>query len=207
MKNSGIKNIGLLLLSVFIIAGCSKNETTYFADAEDEGIAIFSNTGNNLLTCFIDGKPWRTISRTTSGFNPRTSYEVDIVKQITSSLQDTLSISWPGYFSTDSLNPGSLTLLLPVAKNFGYKDFSALQGRRLQIDTINGFFSTSISRLNTSNRKGSGSIYFHAARLDSIGPNAYTGNISGLFEADFATFKITKGRFDHTIVPQQVFFP
>lgn len=207
MKNNSLKNTGLLILCTLILAGCSKNETTYFADAEDEGIAIFSNTGNNLLTCYIDGRPWRTDSRTSGGGfagGLGTNYEVDIVKQTSSSLQDTLLIIWRGYFSTDSFSGGYLTLRLPVTKNFGYKDFSALQGTRLQIDTTNGFFSTSISRLNTSNIKGSGNIYFHAARLDSIGPNAYNGSMSGLFEADFTSFKITKGRFDHSFTPQNV---
>jgi hypothetical protein len=205
MKNNYLKNKWFLLWPLFIITGCYRNETNYYLDAEDKGIAIFSNTGNNLLTCFIDGKPWRTGNRTSGGFISRPRYEVDIVKQITNSLQDTLMIIWSGYFPSDSLN-GYLTFIMPVAKNFSYKDFSALQGRRLQVDTTNGNFSTAISSLNTGNTKGSGSIYFHTARLDSIGPNTYSGKMSGLIEADFISFKITKGRFDHTIESPQVLF-
>jgi hypothetical protein len=178
----------------------------YYDDAENPGIAIFSNTGNNILSCFVNGKSWRTASRITYGISARTSYEVYITKQSASALQDTLLISWNGYYPTDSLGQGTLNLTIPVAKNFSYKDFAGLQGQRLQIDTTTAFFTTSISGLNSGNIKGKGNIYFHIAQLDSIGPGAYMGKMSGLFDADFSAFKITRGRFDHIIDPQQVNF-
>jgi hypothetical protein len=206
MKNICTKKNLLFLLLGFIIMGCSKNYTNYYADAEDNGIAIFSNTGNNILSCFIDGKPWRTVDRTISGFSPRQIYEVDITKYSTNSLLDSLIITWRGYYTANNFSNGSLNLIIPVAKNFSYKDFSALQGQRLQIDTATAFFATSISGLNINNTKGKGNIYFHSVQLDSIGAGSYMGKMSGLFEADFGTFKITRGRFDHLLDPQNVRF-
>ena len=48
-------------------------------------------------------------------------------------------------------------------------------------------------------------IYFNIARFDSIAPNMYKGNLSGLLEANFGTFNISKDRFDHFLEPNQVF--
>ncbi len=207
MKNICSKKNLLFLLPGLLIMGCSKNYTNYYPDAEDNGIAIFSNTGNNVLSCFIDGKPWRTVNRETSGFpNSITSYEVYIIKQSTTSLLDTLIITWPGYYPVNYFSQGDLNLIIPVAKNFSHKDFTALQGQRLQIDTTTAFFTTSISGLNSGNIKGKGNIYFHTAQLDSIGPREYIGKMSGLFDADFGTFKITRGRFDHLLNSENVRF-
>ena len=56
--------------------------------------------------------------------------------------------------------------------------------------------------------KGSGSIYFHTAQLDSISPGNYKGIISGIFEADIGSFKISSGRFDHGLDEGELFnFP
>jgi hypothetical protein len=206
MRSNFTLVIFFLLLLVFFNTGCSRNATQYYDDAENPGIAIFSNTGNNILSCLVNGKPWRTASRITYGIGARTSYEVYITKQSTNTLQDILLISWNGYYPADSLGQGNLNLIIPVAKNFSNKNFAALQGQRLQIDTTNAFFTTSISGLNSGNIKGKGNIYFHIAQLDSIGPSAYMGKMSGLFEADFGAFKITRGRFDHLLNPENVHF-
>jgi hypothetical protein len=207
MKKNRTKRITQFLVAVLLIMGCSKNYTNYYADGEDNRIAIFSNTGNNVLSCFIDGKPWRTVDRKTSGFVfSSTNYEVYITKQSTTSLLDTLIITWQGYYTADNFSDGSLNLVIPVAKKFSFNNFSALQGQRLQIDTTTAFFTTSISGLRNSNRKGKGNIYFYSAQLDSIGASSYIGKISGLLDADFGTFKVTKGRFDHNITPIQISF-
>jgi hypothetical protein len=207
MKNNILPGLFLLLTSYSIIIGCTKNYTKYYADAETPGLAIFSNTNNNILTCFVDGRPWRTDSRVTSGFNPRTRYEIYISKYSTNSLQDTLLFNWYGYFEGNQFGGGSIGLALAVSKNFSIKDLNALQGQRLIIDTtINGFYSTNTGSLNNTGAKGNGSIYFNTAKFDSIAPNFYQGSLSGLFEANFGSFKITKGRFDHFLEPNQIQF-
>jgi len=184
--------------------GCYKDYTNFYPDKEEPGLSIFSNRQNNIMSCFIEGKPWRTDSRTTSFFS-RISYEVYITKQETNSLSDTIIISWSGYYSENKDFNRDITLVLPVAKNFGQRELSALQGQRLSIGAGNGYFTTNID-LNMNNAKGSGSIYFHSARFDSISPGFYSGSMSGLFEADFNSFKILKGRFDHTMTADQIQF-
>ena len=200
LRKNKVKRWAILTATVFSLLGCYKNYTKYYSDAETPGVSIFSNKGNNILSCFIDGKPWRTIDRIKYEASQMVSYEVDVRKEITGSLLDTLVINWMGYYNENESTPGNLRLLIAVPKNFNYRNFSALQGQRLLIDTTNnGFFSTSITGLNTGNTKGNGSIYFHTALLDSIGPDKYIGNMSGLIEADFPSFKITKGRFDESL--------
>jgi hypothetical protein len=199
MKNICIKKLLFFSLPFFLLARCSKNYTNYYPDGENDGLAIFSNTANNLLTCYINGKPWRTQDRNTSLFG-RPKYEVYIDKLVTNSPLDTLYIQWTGYYAADKNNQGTLTLILPVAKNFSYKSLNTLQGQRLHIDTTNGFFAFN------SSEKGSGNIYFHTAVFDSVSPSFYRGSISGLFDANFIATKITKGRFDHGITSEQVHF-
>ena len=80
-----------------------------------------------------------------------------------------------------------------------YKDFNSLEGKRLIIDKVKNYFSYLGS-------KGSGNIYFHFAHLDSIQTDYYRGRMSGLFDADLGSIKITNGRFDHDILPEQVHF-
>ncbi|MEO6000599.1 MAG: hypothetical protein ABIN89_27370 [Chitinophagaceae bacterium] len=205
MENEIIKRLIYLLTSILLM-GCSKNETRYHDDAEDPGLAIFSNTGNNILSCFIDGNAWRTVSRTTSGYSQGTSYEVSIEKKSTNGINDTLIITWLGYFEGSENNEGYLGLHIAVPSNFNYRNLSGLQGQRLNIDSTNGFFATNIRGLNSGNSKGSGSFYFHTARFDSVGRSSYSGVMSGLFDANFNSFKITKGRFDHTVSGAQIHF-
>lgn len=206
MKNNFIKNLLLLLFSSFIIWGCSKNYTKYYADGEDKGIAIFSNTGNNLASCFIAGKPWRTVSRTSSGTRSFTNYEVEITTLQARPAKDTLIIEWRGYYEADKNGIGYLSLHLAMPPNFSYKDLSALQGKRLSVDSSNGFFVLSNPTFNTNNKIGKGTIYFQTAQFDSSFVGGYSGKIAGLFEADFSSFKITRGRFDHFISPEQIRF-
>ena len=202
-----IKNTwSVLLFAMVVITGCTKNSTRYFADAEAPGLAIFSNTNNNILSCFVDGKPWRTNARITSGFSSRTQYEIYIQKQRSNGLRDTLMLDWTGYYEGNPDRRGSIGLILSVEKNFSITNLNALQGQRLVIDTaVNGYFVTSIAGLNNNGAKGKGFIYFNIARFDSIAPNAYKGSLSGLLEADFGTFNISKGRFDHFLEPSQIF--
>lgn len=205
MKKIILYQVVFIFFTVAFLQGCRKNYTNYYPDKEDEGLAIFSNTGNNLMTCFIDGKPWRTIDRTSYGSTRTSIYELEIVKRITSGLRDTLSFHWQGHYNTEEYPSGTVTLVLSVPKNFDYRSLSALNGQRLLIDSaVNGFFSTSISELSVGNPKGNGSIYFHQLKLDSISPAVFSGHMAGLLDADFPLFNITRGRFDEYLTGENV---
>ncbi len=206
MKRKPISRHLYFFLSALVLCSCSKNETQFYTDDEQPRLAIFSNKSNNILSCLIDGKSWRTPDRTTSGFIANTRYEVYIDKQTSSNAQDTLLFSWTGYYINESQNGATLILKLPVAKDFSVLDLDRLALQRIQVDTTNGYFSSSIPELANGSVKAAGNIYFHTAQFDSIGIGVYAGKISGLFDADFYPKKITSGRFDHFIEPRQIHF-
>lgn len=192
MKRKKFSTCIYFLLSIFMLLGCRKNQTVFYSDGEQSQLAIFSNSSNNIMSCLVDGRPWRTPDRATSGFNANTRYEIYIFKQISNTAQDTLLFSWTGYYVNQLQNGAMLTLKLPVAKDFGVVDLNRLALQRILVDTTNGYFSSSIPELS-GNAKGAGNIYFHTAKFDSIGTGFYSGKISGLFNANFF-FKKNYGR-------------
>lgn len=202
MESDFKKNLLLGCLAVLTLLGCRADYTEYYADREDEGLAIFSNTNNNLMSCFIAGQPWRTASRTTAGFSVRTNYEIEIERQATFTAKDTLVIQWRGFYQANKNSEGYISLHLALPSGFNFKDLSDMQGKRMIVDSSSGYFETAV--YNSPPIKGNGSIYFHTARFDSVAVDTYTGNMSGLFEADFNSFKITRGRLDHFITPEQI---
>lgn len=202
-----IKTDFLYLLILFFFAGCSADYTNYYKDGQEEGLAIFSNTGNNLMTCYVNNTPWQTHHRTISAFSfTGTNYELYIRKPVNIGGMDTLAFEWQGDYDDSGNHNGYISLYLIAPKPFGYKEFSALNGKRIIIDGNNGYFSSVIDNFNTGNIRGTGAVYFQTSILDSTAVRTYNGKISGLFEATFGGDKITRGRFDHTITPQQVSF-
>ena len=204
-KNYYVAASWLLLL----LTGCEKNESYYYADNDYPGVAVFSNTGYNVLSCFIDGTPWKTQARRTgNGFGAAYISELAIYRIKTVSLLDTLLITWQGG-NDNASQYGSIILVLPVAKQFQWTDIAAFQGKRIIIDSTNGYFSVGQYYYNYYNYNypsfnGKGVIYFNTARIDSVSPNYTTGRISGLLEAHFypgTAFEhnITSGRFDDNI--------
>lgn len=187
-------------ISFFVFIGCTIDYTEYYADSEDPGLAIFSNKGNNLMTCYINGKPWRTTKKRTT-FPGGLRLDVSITRFSTTSALDTLQFLWSGDYNTNGLQAaGELSLLLPVPKTFSIKDISALQGQRLSIDTANNTGAFVISY----GTKGNGNIFFQTAKVDSVSPGIYVGRISGLLDANLPGYAVTRGRFDHSLVPEQL---
>ena len=205
MPINNCKGALCLVLFYILLSGCYKEESNFYPDEENPGLSIFSNNANNVMSCIVQGKPFRTVTRSVSVFSGR-NLEVYIRRQQTNTQHDTLSFQWIITNPLELGNYGELTLQLPVAKNFSYHDFSALQGKRINVGVNGGYFTTALPLPNFNNAKGTGMIYFNIARLDSIGPNLFEGNFAGLFEADFNTFKVEKGRFDHAIIPELVSF-
>jgi len=177
---------------LLLLTSCKKNLTNLFADEQSQGLYIFSNTGNNILSCYVNGIPWRTKDRIAySGLvmPGNTDYELNIYKFARGGNNDTLVFRWEGKF-VDADTTTLIVLGLSVKKGFTKEDFNTLQGQRLIIDsTINGYFTTNING-TIAGTKGNGSIYFNKANIDSI------GNLSGLFETTINGLRFTKGRFD-----------
>lgn len=203
IKNNNLLSSALLFFFSSILFSC--NQTEFYADPQANGLGIFSNTGNNLMSGYIQNEPWRTRDRKTGGFLGSPTFELYINKQITSGPTDNLIFTWYVNPTTNNTLNGDIALVLAVPKNFGYKELSALKGQRLALDTLNGHFSFSTPQTNLI--KGSGNIYFHDMQIDSIGPNNFTGRMSGLMDAKFGiNLILSKGRFDHTLTAAQIQF-
>lgn len=202
MKNNNLLFYALLFFFSSILFSC--NHTEFYADPQANGLGIFSNTGNNLMSCYIQNQPWRTRDRTSGAFG-RINFELFINKQITSGPKDNLIFTWYGHPTANNTLNGDVSLVLSVPKNFGYRELSALKGQRLALDTTNGYFRFSSSLPVTG--KGTGNIYFHDMQIDSIGPNNFTGRMSGLLDAKFgSSLTLSNGRFDHNIIATQIQF-
>lgn len=195
------------LLMAVMLGSCTIESTNYYPDGQQDGLAIFSNTGNNLMTAYANNAAWQTRPRSATVFlGSIKRYEVMLRRFNFNGIQDTIQLQWTGKELQNGSSSGDLSLSLIFPRGFGYKDFNALQGKRLAVNLNNGYFTTTINNLNAGNVKGIGVVYFHTASLDSTGPGIYSGKMSGLIEADFNGNKITKGRFDHTLNTDQVFF-
>lgn len=134
-KNNSIKVCLGFLFCCFILVSCYEDYTHYYEDPQAPGLSIFSDRANNLMTCYIDGHPWRTYDRINA------YREVNIQRQITSGTTDFLVINWEGEFSEGNFNfSDNIKFMLSIPKNFTYKEFNDLQGKRLIVDTTNSFF-------------------------------------------------------------------
>ncbi|MEP7237848.1 MAG: hypothetical protein ABI685_08290 [Ferruginibacter sp.] len=203
MKNNNLLFFALLFFFSGILFSCT--QTDFYADPQADGLGIFSNTGNNLMSCYIQKEPWRTRDRKTGGFLGSATFELNISKQVTSGPKDNLIFTWYVNPTANNTLNGDISLVLAVPKVFGYKELSALTGQRLALDTLNGYFTFSTPLTNLI--KGTGNIYFHEMQIDSIGPNNFTGRMSGLMDAKFGSSSILKnGRFDHNISAPQIQF-
>lgn len=203
MKNELIKLASILLLPCIFLVSCLKNETKYYADDDNKGLAVFSNTGDNIFTCYVNGVSWRTINRTCCGlFSGRVS-EL-FIRQQSDSVQNMLVVDWSGNLQGNNSSFDDIILYLYIPANFTYQGFDKLQGTRIAIDSATGYFSTTIA--GTGGGRGTGSIYFNKASFDSTDTGAYSGSFSGLLEANFSGAAITKGRFDHELTGEQINF-
>lgn len=206
MKNKWITLIPVSLTVLSILTGCTKNETKYYADTSSNGLAIFSNTGNNILTGYINGVLWRTQNRLSGGFLSPSTSEVYLTKIMYSSSIYFLVITWYGGTQSSQYSGDYISLYITMPPNFSHSDLDSLNGKRLEIDSTRGYFLGGINEINNNYEIGTGSIYFNRFTYDSTAANGYTGRLSGLLEADFQDFKFTNGRFDDDLTIDQVQF-
>ncbi|MFT4017463.1 MAG: hypothetical protein QM668_10905 [Agriterribacter sp.] len=174
---------------------CDKNYTVFYEDNDAEDLSVFSDKGNNVMSCYINGYPFRTRNRMSYGrfassvFSP----EIELFKDDTATDSDTLIINWQS--DIDSPNPYSVSLVLAVKKGFSYNDFTAFNNNRLAINGTDSYFMVNSNRAE----KGTGSIYFIRAILMPGNAAGISNQLSGVFEATLPSLKITRGRFDHSL--------
>lgn len=172
----------LIAFSLVILGSCEKNKTKFYEDDENKDLAVFSDKGYNIMSCLIDGVSVKTRNREVVylSANPY-KYEVYFEKKtVDSTGNDIFSIEWVGI---------DVGVNLVLEKDTDILKLGALNGKRLELDGTTGYF------LHKSTT-GNGYIYFSDLSIVKEG-DAYSGHISGLFEATVAGVKIKKGRFDH----------
>lgn len=185
--------------TVIVFASCRKNHTVFVEEDNAEDLSIFSDRGNNVMSCYINGKPFRTQDRITGALFRRDDYDIGFRRDNSAVDNDTLIVSW--FSGNLAYEHYTVDLILSVKKNFSYNDFNQLEGKRLIIDGVNGYFMID----HKLDEKGVGNIYFHRAFLipnDSMDISRF----SGIFEATLPSYNITRGRFDHTLPSRVVSF-
>jgi hypothetical protein len=210
MTRAFLRNLPIWAICL-ALTGCEKNETHYYGDQQTPGVSIFSNTGNNVFSCLLDGQSWRTVNRIIEVVGlVHSTYELSIRKQNVDSLADQLIITWTGYYTADIGDYSTIELVLSVDKNFSFADFSALQGTRVELDGVTNYVLVQIPSVNwqgpSVNWQGPGEVYFNEASLDSAGINGVEGKLSGLLEASFGNVLLSSGRFDHQLEGVPIYF-
>lgn len=196
--------VGLVML---LVVGssftCVKNLTDYYADPADTTLAIFSNLGFNLMTCLVNNKPWKTKDRNNYPLGPA-RYEVSITNDTNDPLSDSLHFRWTGGFANDNVKADDIELVLPVKKGFKAADLRDFQGQRFDLDGNKGYFKATLTGIGQQLR-GTGHIYFNKFTYDLT--FATESIMAGLLDANFITFKLESGRFDHSLSSLVVTFP
>lgn len=189
-KLTAIKWMMIIAASTFVTS-CKKNYTRFFEDQHADNLSVFSDKAYNIMTCYINDIPYRTDNWEFKGgiFSRNTSIDINVTRMIYNADSDTLFFSWYSSGFSD------ISLVLPVSKDYSRNDFNSLQGKRMIIDGNNGYFRVS----NYSHEKATGTIYFHNANINRNDSTVTDGILSGLFEATAPSYKITKGRFDHSL--------
>ena len=219
MKIKLYNNTFIFSLVVFCLAGCNKPRD-FFPDPYNPGLSRFTSRGYDIVSAYINDTAYANPYINSTGlFSVSTGSNSPVSINVihTSSLSDTLSISWQIAYSDSGIesNPPyySLSLLMPVPKSFSEIDFLRFQGQRFPLDS-----ATNISiQLNSINYYTNGNYYYNANPLTgpagiyfvsiSAVPGDTTGlfSFSGLFDGSIGNnISITKGRFDFYINPSEI---
>jgi hypothetical protein len=198
MKKIAFAKWVILIVIVISHLSCKKNHTVFFEDDDAPYLSVFSDKGNNIMTCYINEKVFRTQDRITGVLFGHSDYDLYLYKDNSAIDSDILIVTW---YADQLSSFSTVTLALSVKKGFSYYDFNAFEGKRMVLDGINGYFMVNDNRLE----KGTGNIYFRRAFLIDNDSTDIT-RFSGIFEATLPSYKITRGRFDHTLADGVVAF-
>ncbi len=187
MKINRLVSFFIVIACSLVLFSCTKNRSRFLEDSTADGLSVFSDKGFNIMSCYINGNAYKTNNRTSYyGLGSRTDYELYVRKRVTDTAE-LLVFSW-----------GSIELVL-IKDTFSIDDFLDLQNQRIQIDGTNGYF-----RVN--GEQGTGIVYFHQAVFIPSLTGGGTGHLSGLFECSTPSITVSRGRFDHSLEPDNFNF-
>lgn len=183
----------IVIAVAIFLSGCAKRN--FYPDKDDPGLSRFTSYGYNVVTNYINGKPYINLFSLLRG-----NYLPVFTKLSTNSAEDTLSIYWPIEREDTSKNNNDpyqyLELWMPVSKTFSKIDFLSYNGKRI-IDSC----SIAVGSLGNPGAppKGQANIYFVKIEEDKTYLNPHL-KISGLFDGNIGdSILVTKGRFDFNI--------
>ena len=96
MKKVNLTCMAACSFLVILFTGCIKNDTNFYEDADNKGLSILSNRGNNIMSCYVQNQSWITDDRIlTSGFAlGRPVFEIYISSEVLSPTERFLNFSW-----------------------------------------------------------------------------------------------------------------
>ena len=190
-----------------LVIGCEKRN--FFPDPDDPGLSRLTSRGYNIVTMYINNVPYINPYRTPL-FGGFSNSLPTITKRITNSTLDTLQISWQIETNNSSASYNqpyhSISLLLPVSKDFTAHDFLSMNGKRFSPDTnaiaVNYVYNYPDALTGKSN------LYFIDIKYNTPQTGSKnTYSFSGLFNGNIGdSVLITKGRFDFEIDADQIQF-
>lgn len=191
----------------FILGGCGKRN--FFPDEDDSGLSRLTSRGYNIATMYINNVPYiNTYSTTIFGGISNSMPIVTLIS--TNSTFDTLNISWQIEINdrSNSFNQPyySVSLLMPVQKNFTSADFLAMDGQRFAANT-NAIALNSVYNISDTFYQQANIYFVNLKYMSSSATSTNYYSFSGLFNGNIGnTISITKGRFDFKIDASQVKF-
>jgi hypothetical protein len=206
MKRKPKYIIALLGFITLLFMSCEKRN--FFPDPDDPGLSRLTSRGYNIITMYINNVPYINPYHKVL-FGGANSLPT-ITKKSTNSTLDTLQISWPIEINDTSTSSntryGSISLLLPVSKNFSARDFVSMSGKRFAPDT-NAIAINYFNNLQGM-AKGKSNLYFIDIKYNTVGNGSeHKYSFSGLFDGNIGdSILITKGRFDFEIDASQIQF-
>lgn len=113
----------IIIVCSTAFVSCHKNYTVFYEDDDAADLAVFSDKGNDVMSCYINGQSFRTRDRVYDGGFSRGSFYPEIELHVVDSAadSDTLIIDW---FGNGAINPDYVSLVLAVKKGFLRNDLN-----------------------------------------------------------------------------------
>ncbi|MES2276636.1 MAG: hypothetical protein V4592_11485 [Bacteroidota bacterium] len=195
-----------LMLVAAISTSCKK--AVFVPDPMDGDLPAYTESGNDIAGAYINGDPW--VDRASTGMELHTNEALYIANTNTAGADSTV------FYLDGWINKGALintsVYIIVVVKGLSLTkpdDLVKLNNTKIVIDGVKNYVTISASTYGTyytvpnleMNKKGTGEFYIRRTQIDThriIGGSSPTNPItlSGTFNFDIGTTKITSGRFD-----------
>lgn len=206
-QNITMKNLVFyLILTVALCTGCVRSK--FVPDPGDGDLPAYTESGNNVAGAYINGDPW--VDKASTGMELHANEAMYIANVNAAGADSTV------FYLNGNIGKGALintyVYLNVVIKGLSLQhpdDLMKLSGRDMILDGVNSYVTLYASTISTyytvpnleMKKKGTGHFYIKRVQWDihsTMGGSSPTHplTISGTFNFDIGTTKITSGRFD-----------